>query len=442
MTKTLILVRHGKAKTLVEGQQDFERELTEAGKRSLDASLIDELKQLDSDCGTVQVWSSPAIRAMQTAKAVVRALKQKDVKPQGGILEHEELWSQSENDFMSEVERSEADTIFAIGHNPFIELVAEHLTGARVPFATGAMCAICVDFDSLEVLADASVPPTHDACRLLWFTQGPISQRWKTLVTIEKVFRSGIETTISRRQAFFDNPDDIETMHKFRVSIRTLRSLVAFAKPWQDAKQNASMQADLKEVVGLTSRLRELDVFCEQAKSASSNSPALIAFCEEEAARERAQVLEALADSRVTKRLERVLDNSKHVRWKKQYVKNGLDARIARERFDDLTGELEHDLSVLDLSEVEPTHDVRKSAKRVRYVAENFTDIVGEDAPAIAKGMTAHQDNLGAICDARVNIDLINGFADRELPEEVAWDLALLRAQNETFLYTSLKESR
>ncbi|MBQ6522223.1 MAG: hypothetical protein IJI15_05295 [Atopobiaceae bacterium] len=56
--------------------------------------------------------------------------------------------------------------------------------------------------------------------------------------------------------------------------------------------------------------------------------------------------------------------------------------------------------------------------------------------------MTAHQDNLGAICDARVNIDIINGFALNELPEPIAWDLALLRAENETFLYKTLRESR
>ena len=70
-----------------------------------------------------------------------------------------------------------------------------------------------------------------------------------------------------------------------------------------------------------------------------------------------------------------------------------------------------------------------------------FMPLIGADAVDIAKNMTAHQDNLGAICDARVNVDLINSFDAETLPEAVAWDLALLRAQNETFLYSTLKSS-
>ena len=51
----------------------------------------------------------------------------------------------------------------------------------------------------------------------------------------------------------------------------------------------------------------------------------------------------------------------------------------------------------------------------------------------------AHQDNLGDVCDARANIRLINEFLERDLPETVVWELTLLRAQNETFLYSTLK---
>ena len=442
MTKTLLLVRHGKAKTLAEGQQDFERELTEAGRRSLEACLPTELAPLGKKCGSVQVWSSPAARAMQTAKLVAKALKKMGIKVDGGVLEHDELWTQETIALIEQLDRCDADTVIAVGHNPFIEATTEYLSGARIPYATGAIGALSIDF---EALASRDMPMDANSmqrARLLWFSQGPVSQRWKTLVSFEKVLKSGINTVLARRDDFFENPNDIETMHKFRVSIRTLRSLVAFVKPWQEASQNSAMQVDLKEIVGATSRLRELDVLCEQARSASFSSPALVSFCEEEAARERESVKKVLSCKKTEKRLERVANNAECIRWKDPYVQEGLPATQARARFDELAANLEHDLSVLDLKDVEPTHDVRKNAKRVRYVAENFSDVVGDDAAGIAKGMTAHQDNLGAICDARVNIDIINGFTGRDLPEEVAWDLALLRAQNETFLYTTLRDSR
>ena len=66
-------------------------------------------------------------------------------------------------------------------------------------------------------------------------------------------------------------------------------------------------------------------------------------------------------------------------------------------------------------------------------------DILGEDAVEIAKGMMAHQDTLGDVCDARANIRLISEFLQRDLPEPVVWDLTLMRAKNETFLYSALK---
>ena len=43
MRKMLVLVRHGKALQATDGQADFDRELSKAGKRSLNAKLTNEL---------------------------------------------------------------------------------------------------------------------------------------------------------------------------------------------------------------------------------------------------------------------------------------------------------------------------------------------------------------------------------------------------------------
>ncbi len=131
---------------------------------------------------------------------------------------------------------------------------------------------------------------------------------------------------------------------------------------------------------------------------------------------------------------------ARSVTWKKSLNQRGISEKKIRARFDAMVAELEGELADLKLSDVERTHDVRKRAKRVRYAAENFKEILGDEAPAIAKGMTSHQDNLGAVCDARVNIALINEFLERNIPEHVAWELTLLRAQNETFLYSALRD--
>ena len=435
MRKTLVLVRHGKAVSGSATQDDFERELSEAGKRSLEASLPHSLSLLDAPDKEVKVVSSPAPRAMQTAVLVEKALRGAGFKTEGGVSECGELWYQDIDGFMGFLSCCKEQTVFAVGHNPFVDNLIEQLTGANLPCATGSMT--CIALGSPATCRMAAQGSYEN--RLLWFAQGPVSQKWKTLVNIEGIMRDCADEMLKRRDAFFADPDDIETMHKLRVSIRTLRSLTAFLKPWQSGSQNSQLQYTLKTLVAHTSRLRELDVFAEQTRESEGFSEELAAFCEGEARAERERVAKVLASKQCARDFKKAASLARNVKWKRPVSESGLPAITVRDRFDAMVADLESELADLKLSEVERTHDIRKRAKRARYVAENFKGILGEDAVDIAKGMTAHQDNLGAICDARVNIELINAFLQRDLPERVEWDLNLLRAQNETFLYSALK---
>ncbi len=122
-----------------------------------------------------------------------------------------------------------------------------------------------------------------------------------TLAELQQELTKTAEVIEDRHRAFVRTPQDIETIHRFRTNTRTLRSLIAFIKPWQNKEQNAETQRILKEVVGHTSRLRELDVLEGQVRADSDSSHKLIAFCKKEAAVERARVLKVLTSRRVTR---------------------------------------------------------------------------------------------------------------------------------------------
>lgn len=263
----------------------------------------------------------------------------------------------------------------------------------------------------------------------------------KTLVYLQGSITKTAEAIEGRREAFLANPEDTETIHRFRTNARSLRSHVAFVKPWQDAKQNTEIQEILRNIVKRTSRLRELDVFEKQARSNSDSSPELLALCKEEASRERAKVLKTLSSKRITKSFKKAMGSSKDIAWKKRYTKHGLPKEVARERFDDMVESVGADLAVLDLFDEEQTHRVRKRAKRARYVAEANGELLGADAVDIAKGMKARQDDLGDMCDARVNIRLINELLQQDLPRIVVCELNLMHAQNEMYLYETLRSS-
>jgi len=251
---------------------------------------------------------------------------------------------------------------------------------------------------------------------------------------LQRTLAETADAVQGHREAFFADPDDIETNHHLRTYIRRLRSLVAFVKPWQRSKQNAETQALLKRIVSHTSLLRELDVFEGQVRADHGSSPELVAFCADAAAAERARVLGVLASKPVKRSFKRAMSLAKNVEWKKRYAKHGVKKGAVRARYDDMVESVTAELEALDLADAERTHDVRKRAKRARYVAELCADILGTDAVDAAKDMTAHQDHLGDICDARANVRLIDGFLQQDLSESVRQELLLLRARNEAYL--------
>ncbi len=426
LVKTLVVMRHGKAMPAELGQPDKDRSLTKAGELALEARLPYMLRLLQARGRTAQIWVSPAKRARQTAELLEQALRDKGVQLEGKPQALDSLWRQNVEDFLDELQESDAELVFAVGHIPFVEEVVEEFTDATPTFSTGALACL-------------EIPVTEDDARLLWFVQGPVAAHWATMIQLQETVTKVAEAIEDRREAFFADPDDIETIHRFRTNSRTLRSLLAFIKPWHNREENAEVQVILRDIVRYTSRLRELDVFEKQARQNADSSPELLAFCKAEAATERAKVLQILESKQVTKSFERAMELSKHIAWRGCIAKRGLPADVIRARFDALIESVSADLAVLKLSDAELTHDVRKRAKRARYVSELCQDILGPDAVDIAKGMMAHQDNLGDVCDARANIRLINEFLERDLPETVVWELTLLRAQNETFLYSTLK---
>lgn len=439
MKKTLVVMRHGKAMPAAQAQQDIDRSLTKAGAWALEARLPHMLRLLEPGDATAQIWASPAKRARQTADLLEKALKARDVSLAKKVELHESLWEQDIKGLLDELRASDEKLVFAVGHIPFAEDIVEELAGATPPFSTGGLACLEVHLVDAD---DRDNPDVQDHARLEWFVQGPVAAHWETLVHLQETITRTAKAIEERREAFFANPEDIETIHRFRTNIRTLRSFLAFIKPWQNREQNAETQTILRDIVRYTSLQRELDVFEKQARSNPASSPELLAFCKKEASEERAKLLKILASKQVTKSFEHAMASVRHITWKKRYVKSGLPQSVVRKRFDALIASVKADLEVLRLSDEEQTHDVRKRAKRARYVAEFNESILGADAVDIAKGMMAHQDNLGDVCDARANIRLISEFLRRDLPEPVVWDLTLMHAQNETFLYSALKEER
>ena len=103
--KTLIVMRHGEAMPPEQGQHDADRSLTEAGIMALEARLPHMIRLLETEGCNVQIWTSPAKRAHQTAKLLERALKDSHVPLEKRIEAHSCLWEQDIDEFLSLAEQ-------------------------------------------------------------------------------------------------------------------------------------------------------------------------------------------------------------------------------------------------------------------------------------------------------------------------------------------------
>lgn len=415
MASIVVLIRHGKAQARGEGVDDFTRTLTEEGRRALAATLPDALAPLDTVPkylhGTTEVWSSDAHRAVETAQEVADVLGISEINIHSCLLE------QRFEEFMDEVVACPVDVVVAVGHNPFVDDTAAKLCGGSVPFKTGALGI----FDVSEYAGEP------DDSTLRSFSQGPRADRWKTLVEMEGILREQARCVQRNMKAFLKAPEDVEALHDFRVAIRTLRSELHFIAPYQKRIQNKSLQKSLRDLVVETSRLRELDVLTETISSSEYDCDELDRMCASMRRKECTRLTKAIGSKKARKEAVELLKRFRGIEWRKDVERFGLASDEVASNFELMAMDFEADYLASDYRDVKATHKLRKDAKRVRYAAREFGSIIGEAAEGMPAAMEAVQDELGALCDARVNCDLIDSMPRKKLSDEADEAVAALK---------------
>ena len=244
------------------------------------------------------------------------------------------------------------------------------------------------------------------------------------------VLREGERTVERRLDAFLAHPDDPETIHKLRISIRTLRSLLAFVSPFLKRRRHRLLQADLRSVVIETSRLREYDVMLRDVRALGVPSGELDERVGELRDLERDRVVEVMGGRHTRRALARVRRHLESLPWKDSARKRGVARADVLAVFDELVRTVDEGYAVVDRSDADAVHTLRKRSKRVRYVGESFGSLLGERAAAEGARMKGVQDELGDVCDARVNAEMARDLLDLGLSDEARLALEVLLAQN------------
>ncbi len=421
MGRLLVLVRHGKAERSEAFVSDEMRKLTKPGARACEARFARVPALLDEDDRDgVAIMSSRAVRAMRTAEILADAL---DCGP---VVENEGLLVQDIDNFLDGFWLSDSRTVIAVGHNPFMEEILELLTGASLHMEPGAVAAVR--------MGDAPHSDEEHA-RLEWVLQGPDVERWKTLRFLEKMLSKACSKVERLHGKFVERPDDPEALHDLRVSIRTARSLIGFCSPFLSKPSQRRAVEALRSIVLKTSRLREIDVLIEEVSQMDPPADELMAECVAARDAEMDEVLKALTSGKTAKRLKIIRRFAGSPCWKRSIERSGLDPDAIPMRFHEMLEDVRELSSSTDLDDVEEMHRLRKSAKKMRYIAENASAYLDpDDAAQVEREMIAVQDRLGKLCDAHVNIDIIDSIDTKGLSEECRRDLLILKARSAEFI--------
>lgn len=423
MTLQIVFIRHGIAEAGSSGKSDFERCLTKKGTQKLQDTLP-FLPLLHAD-REILIWSSPLVRARETAAIAAEILRVQEIEVCDFIGDgyFNGFWKAVGN-LNPSVER----TIIVVGHEPTMSYWSQALCGVFLPFKKGAAASF---------VYRAGGPETAE---LQWFLQpegmemlSSKTNSSKILGDISDTLLRHLHQVVLERDNFLEEPANPETAHQLRVSIRKLRSLLFFLKPFQKDKQNTSMQDNLKKLVTEFSYLRELDVlsdacntFSKEHREAMAVDSAIFGILREGRAQEAQRVISAVSTADCVDSLYDIEVEIQKSPWKKSIDENESVVMRINGRFADLFDTYERSAAAVDYNNAAAAHALRIEAKKLCYVLLGFEPLMESKFGIVGTELKEAHDKLGQLCDARRNKDILQNFDSKDLPEKAHMELRAL----------------
>ena len=270
-----------------------------------------------------------------------------------------------------------------------------------------------------------------------------------------------LHATIRAQQAYLTDPDDIETIHDFRVALRRLRALFQLAKPLLPNEEYTAWQARLTTWSYKLGHVRDLDVFrliwneltltLTQLLSQQAGKPALTTLIANKCQSSRAHLYTEVAAGQCTPVLLGLwafIDNCP--------APAADEPQLACKKF--VLERLTHWLArfieqgdTLDITDLSAAHELRIASKRLRYTLESLTPILPDNTRLLTQRLEQLQDMLGRIQDITFTPpllqELVKASASRLTHHDagliIGWQLAKSTAAIESWdrAWTKVKKA-
>nr|WP_284046988.1 CHAD domain-containing protein [Halomonas llamarensis] len=438
------MLRHAKSSWEDPTLADDERPLSAHGKTQA-AAIAAGLQHRSVFAGTV--YASPAVRAQQTLAELSHALPGLALKSRA----HSEpaLYNFDANAIIRWLvhEKPSAERITLVGHNPALKQLAQQLApkaAAKLPTLGMLHLALPIDrWEDVEKLKTGaelidSLTPIDASYALFKHNIPPQPTLKKTLKS--KKLPKRLPTMLQHRYGLVRElepgvivGEDAEFLHQYRVNLRRSRAVAEAVRAIIKMPKLKKALTRIKKHAQATSELRDLDVFLLDI-SDTPDLPHLGAPLRQwlrDAARQRHQALcETLASDAYQDDMQRwqtLIASKAFARalntLKPKQIARVLEARIAH-----------HDEQLAELSTDSPSealHELRKSVKRIRYLAE----LMPEQHSDVLKRLKPRQKLLGDFQDRTVQLAWLDAFEhehplhDAAKAELHAWRQTLMGRQ-------------
>lgn len=241
---------------------------------------------------------------------------------------------------------------------------------------------------------------------------------------------------------------DEEAVHDFRVALRRLRTALKPACKLYGRKRMRAIDKRLKRYADATSALRDEEVLHETLEGlelADDARAALHAWLHQRSSVEQARRAEVIALLRGSSRLHANGSTTlnKYLRRLERRLERPKLRPISAQELGQRALERAHEkiraLGEPDPEDSDAMHALRIRYKRLRYTAELFADVLGEEAERIAKKAARLQSRLGDLHDLDVAIATIDQ-AQKRGAAGLADVTAALRAARPRLIERCLKE--
>lgn len=249
--------------------------------------------------------------------------------------------------------------------------------------------------------------------------QVTIDPQMRTLEAFTAICSTLLDAIVTNEQGIRDDIDS-EFLHDFRVAIRRTRAMISEAKGVLPDAERAVHADTFKWLAGATGELRDLDVYLIGFDDLAGQLPVehradlapLRSLLIELRQTAHAHVVAALDSQRYRELIDvwrALLDAPEGGDEASAPVGQTAGRRIWRA----YRGVVKHGRRIDDDSPPEALHDLRKRAKKLRYILEaNRSLYAGRDMRPLVAELKDLQDNLGTFQDCDVQAGSLRRFAE------------------------------